>query len=183
MTGQTPPRITAIPKTYKGIRFRSTLEADWAWTMDEWRWVWNYEPIALNVLGEAYLPDFYLPNQNVWCEVKGPSNDRLDKAARLSKEIDEDEDDVKRALVVILRPAGNSDYARWEGARPGSEIVLSTCPICENETFVDLEGVWICRICWRGQELGDHSRNWATNYLESGDGKPFYRDTWQSRVA
>jgi hypothetical protein len=48
--------ITAIPTTYKGIEFRSRLEAKWAFVFDEIGWPWEYEPIDLN----GYIPDFIL---------------------------------------------------------------------------------------------------------------------------
>lgn len=44
----------AIPTTYKGVRFRSRLEARWAAFFDVVGWEWNYEPIDLN----GWIPDF-----------------------------------------------------------------------------------------------------------------------------
>ncbi len=47
--------IRARPVEYKGIRFRSVLEARWALMFDALGWVWDYEPaIPLH----AYVPDF-----------------------------------------------------------------------------------------------------------------------------
>ena len=40
--------IAAIPTTYKGIYFRSRLEAKWAFVFDQIGWPWEYEPIDLN---------------------------------------------------------------------------------------------------------------------------------------
>lgn len=161
--------ITAIPMEYNGIVFRSTLEASWARTLDTWDWHWSYEPIALDIDGVKYLPDFWVPNQNLWLEVKGPHNERLDKAERLEREFRTDDLDIHKPLIVILRPADRRDNAVWEGALPGSEIVLSRCPECQHQTFVDLEGVWVCRMCWTGQRLSDKPRRWVTDYRTSGD--------------
>jgi len=52
-------REQAIPTLYKGIRFRSRLEATWARFFDELQWPWEYEPVDLN----GYIPDFILPLQ------------------------------------------------------------------------------------------------------------------------
>lgn len=46
--------LAAIPTTYKGIRFRSRLEARWAAYFDLIGWHWDYEPIDL----DGYIPDF-----------------------------------------------------------------------------------------------------------------------------
>ena len=47
---------TAIPTVYRGIRFRSRLEAKWAFTFDIMRWPWEYEPYDL----EGWIPDFFV---------------------------------------------------------------------------------------------------------------------------
>lgn len=58
----------AIPTVYKGIEFRSRLEAKWAIMFDLLDWPWEYEPIDL----EGYIPDFVLPfaHGSVLVEVK-----------------------------------------------------------------------------------------------------------------
>lgn len=60
--------IKAIPTTYRGIRFRSRLEATWAAFFDECRWEWEYEPLDLN----GWMPDFILTpgKQQFLVEVK-----------------------------------------------------------------------------------------------------------------
>lgn len=78
-------KITPIPKTYAGVRFRSTLEADWAATLDELNVRWQYEPEAIKLpSGELYRCDFYLPEITTWLEVKGPLGGRLHKPAELA---------------------------------------------------------------------------------------------------
>lgn len=49
----------AIPTTYKGINFRSRLEARWAAFFDLLGWRWEYEPEDLN----GWIPDFVLFDQ------------------------------------------------------------------------------------------------------------------------
>jgi hypothetical protein len=65
--------IAAIETSYAGCRFRSRLEARWAVFFDSLRIPWEYEPQGY-LVGEKqrpYLPDFWLPQQGVWVEVKG----------------------------------------------------------------------------------------------------------------
>lgn len=47
-------RYAAHPTVYKGIRFRSRLEARWACYFDQREWPWTYEPFDLH----GYTPDF-----------------------------------------------------------------------------------------------------------------------------
>ena len=63
--------IPAIPTMYKGIQFRSRLEARWATFFDLCGWKWDYEPEDL----AGYIPDFMLhfDKGDVLAEVK-PSN-------------------------------------------------------------------------------------------------------------
>lgn len=48
--------IKAYPTTYKGVRFRSRLEATWAAFFDQVGWQWEYEPADLG----RWSPDFSL---------------------------------------------------------------------------------------------------------------------------
>lgn len=56
--------VKAIPTEYRGIRFRSQLEARWAAFFDSMGWVWAYEPIDL----DGWIPDFEVNGQ--FAEVK-----------------------------------------------------------------------------------------------------------------
>lgn len=70
------PSIKAIETRYKGYRFRSRLEARWAVFFDACGIKWVYEPegFLLNN-GESYLPDFFLPDFEIYAEVKAISGD------------------------------------------------------------------------------------------------------------
>lgn len=63
--------IKAIETRYKGYRFRSRLEARWAVFFDALGIQWEYEKEGYD-LGDAgwYLPDFWLPQVEMWAEVK-----------------------------------------------------------------------------------------------------------------
>lgn len=54
-----------IPRVYRGITFRSTLEASWAIMFDKLDWGWTYEPFRLH----GWVPDFIL-NEDILVEVK-----------------------------------------------------------------------------------------------------------------
>lgn len=81
----TSPTIRAIKTTYRGVLFMSTLEADWAKTLDSLGIRWMYEPEGLRLPdGQNYRCDFYLPAVATWFEVKGPHDQRLDKPGVLA---------------------------------------------------------------------------------------------------
>lgn len=60
--------ISPIETRYRGINFRSRLEAKWAIFFDLLEWPWEYEPIDL----QGYIPDFILPfeHRSILVEVK-----------------------------------------------------------------------------------------------------------------
>lgn len=65
--------LTAIQTNYAGCRFRSRLEARWAVFFDSLGLEWLYEPQGFTVGPDRmpYLPDFWLPDFELWVEVKG----------------------------------------------------------------------------------------------------------------
>ena len=75
-----------IETRYKGYRFRSRLEARWAVFFDALGIAWEYEKEGYTLAdGTKYLPDFWLPEQGWWWEVKGaaPTQAELDKCEGL----------------------------------------------------------------------------------------------------
>lgn len=79
--------IKAIETAYAGRRFRSRTEARWAVFLDALGEPWEYEKEGFDLGdGVKYLPDFWLPRQSVWLEVKGaePTPAEIDKARRLA---------------------------------------------------------------------------------------------------
>ncbi len=56
---------------FKGVTFRSTIEARWATFMSLMGVDYEYEPDRYNVgLAEGYVPDFWLPAQRCFLEIK-----------------------------------------------------------------------------------------------------------------
>lgn len=80
-------KIKAIETVYKGYRFRSRLEARWAVFFDALGAEWQYEVEGFDLDGTWYLPDFWLPEQKCWVEIK-PKGIDIDnsKIAKLSNQ-------------------------------------------------------------------------------------------------
>lgn len=62
----------AIPTDYNGQEFRSRLEAEVAYVLDALEWEWEYEPKSFLLPGGYhYIPDFLLPQKDMWVEARG----------------------------------------------------------------------------------------------------------------
>lgn len=73
-----------IETLYKGIIFRSLLEAKWAMFFDTVNLEFVYEPAKFETPIGAYCPDFYLPELKAWLEIKpltaeGPKPEEIAK--------------------------------------------------------------------------------------------------------
>lgn len=80
--------VTPIRLEYGGITFRSSLEADWACTLDQLGIEWMYEPQKFTLMsGIRYIPDFWLPEIGTWIEVKGEGVPGIEKARQLAAEV------------------------------------------------------------------------------------------------
>ena len=84
--------IKPIETIYKGYRFRSRLEARWAVFFDAAGIEYQYESEGYD-LGDGfyYLPDFYIPDWDIFVEIKPASeygyNEKADRLAQLSEKI------------------------------------------------------------------------------------------------
>jgi len=76
-----------IETKYNGNRFRSRLEARWAVFFNYLKVKYEYEYEGFEIDGIRYLPDFWLPEQDSWLEIKGkePTHDEKLKAMLLAK--------------------------------------------------------------------------------------------------
>lgn len=63
--------IKPIPTRYAGRLFRSRTEARWAVAMDVAGIAYDYEAEGFALPSGCYLPDFWLPEERRWLEVKG----------------------------------------------------------------------------------------------------------------
>lgn len=79
--------LKAIETRHNGYRFRSRLEARWAVFMDMLGVKYEYEHEGFELSnGLRYLPDFWLPGQQCWIEVKPDVPDAIEetKASELA---------------------------------------------------------------------------------------------------
>lgn len=79
--------LRAIKTEYRGVIFRSRAEARWAVMFDliEVKWLYEYE--GFDLPSGWYLPDFWLPNIDVFAEVKGVAAQFTTDALRKTDEL------------------------------------------------------------------------------------------------
>lgn len=74
--------LRPIETVYRGYRFRSRLEARWAVFFDTINVKYEYEAQGYDLGKDGYyLPDFWLPREEAWIEIKGtpPPKSDIDK--------------------------------------------------------------------------------------------------------
>lgn len=164
--------IKAIPTIYKGIRFKSRLEAAFAAFLDSMNIKWQYEPQSYVVnsyiaiggkVGAArrmihYLPDFQLPELKIFVETKASNmagifwediglpffEDTLQKQNNVMI--------VSHTAAFLIDTLWASDetlhqFATNIGECPADEIWLGMCPECDKWNILSNEGDHSCRAC------------------------------------
>lgn len=90
--------IKPIETVYNGYRFRSRLEARTAVFLDHASCRYEYEVEGYQLSdGRRYLPDFYLPDDKYYVEVKGYSDHLVDDLKKAEAFVCE----AKTALIII----------------------------------------------------------------------------------
>lgn len=162
-------QTASIRTIYKGITFRSKLEADWAITLDSLGVAWRYERAGKYFGRIFYLPDFFLPVSGQYLEVKGQMD-----AAAIVKAValctyepplrfqTEDTPDIP---LVMAEPGG----CFWGYRRPsitstpeeirGDDLTLFQCLVCSGWWFADACQGWKCRCCGAYDGDGHISRS------------------------
>lgn len=100
--------IKAIPVTYKGIQFRSKLEAKVALFLDECDIPYQYELDSFTDGERGYMPDFYLPRSDAYIEVKGKRPGYEDE---ILKAISFVGDEIK--ILIIMSEIPDVDRRGW----------------------------------------------------------------------
>lgn len=92
--------IQAIETQYKGYRFRSRLEARWAVFFDALNIEWEYEKEGYD-LGKTgwYLPDFWLPKQKTFLEVKPKLTDQAQLGVYLAGKCNDHRNNWRTQLI------------------------------------------------------------------------------------
>lgn len=171
--------IKAIETVYRGIRYRSRIEARWAVAYTKLDVPFEYEKEGFD-LGSAgyYLPDFWMPQQKCWIEIKGqkPTKEEEERCAALASAsgypvilfpctIPEIEDEANLRCpsdgcdgAYLFRPDGGWDnYYRW--------CVCMTCGAMGIE-FDGRSDRLPCKRCYHC----DHVAR-GVNYPAMNDGK------------
>jgi hypothetical protein len=104
-----------IETVYKGYRFRSRLEARWSVFFDAMGIIWEYEKEGFDLgNGIRYLPDFWLPQVNLWAEVKPKPLTGIDKAKVILL--------FEQSGYGVLELIGPPDFIEYEVPEPLSEL-------------------------------------------------------------
>lgn len=151
MSGQV---YCGIPTLYRGVRFRSRLEARWARFFDALGWGWAYEPFDL----AGYIPDFVLAfdDGEILVEVKpelvlddlGEHRGRIVASGWGGEALIVGADLFEPAHVhpvlgqLAERVEGpGGDEWQWDTAR------LFRCSNCGQASLLAESGSWHCRVC------------------------------------
>ena len=103
-------KIKPIETVYNGYRFRSRLEARWAVFFDTAGIRYEYEPDGYSYT-EGYLPDFYLPDDDMYVDVK---SEREDAILELKKAVNNCCITTRRPLVLLSEvPYVNDKTGSW----------------------------------------------------------------------
>jgi hypothetical protein len=145
--------IQAIPTKYKGVTFRSRLEARWAMFFDLLGIKWFYEFEGYDIPGAGwYVPDFWLPEVGggTFVEVKPETFNGEDRRIfALSCAIE------KPGILVSGPPVSPDGYE----TAGDFNYSLCECPVCAKIDFV-FEGShrWgrVCRHPGRADDKGWH---------------------------
>lgn len=133
--------MKAIETHYNGYRFRSRTEARWAVFFDTLEMDWKYENEGYILKdGVRYLPDFWLPDLDLWVEIKGeePSDKDWEKIYKLRVESGKD------VLVLIGQPRVRFTHPlsdRLEAAYEGKLLLSSFNRLGEHNTVSFFERI------------------------------------------
>lgn len=144
--------IAAIPTTYKGIEFRSRLEAKWAVMFDQLGWTWEYEPIDLH----GYIPDFYIDfgRRRYFVEIK-PAMTTAELYSALDKALSALGDERTENILVLGGSPGKygqvaTAHSVWilAGLMTSDyfdavdDAYLAICPTCHHAVPLTYDGAW-----------------------------------------
>jgi hypothetical protein len=107
--------IKAIQTEYNGIKFRSRLEARWAVFFDTANIRYEYEPEGYETEeGQRYLPDYYLPDFDLYVEVKRDTEEGIREIVEKCEPAIQWGGAIKQILILSDIPKGESvDGGIW----------------------------------------------------------------------
>lgn len=152
--------ITAIPTKYRGVQFRSRLEAKWAAFFDLAGWPYEYEQLDL----DGYIPDFILDlHRPLLVEIKPALHlgELMDHASKIERA-----GWTGEALLVgasLFETGAENPILGMLGERTDSPDGtgldwghgrLFTCACCERVSLLHCRGGWNCRVCGHAEGNG-----------------------------
>ena len=144
--------IKPIETIYAGSRFRSRLEARWAVFFNWLKIRYVYEPEGYELSdGTRYLPDFYLPDQDTFFEVKGVMREvDMHKIQQFREDSHKPVvigyDDMKFDATDYWQKTDDQHAAEYEFAGQDSSV-LARCKVCGKPYFMGINGSFACRCC------------------------------------
>ena len=176
-----PPQRRSIPTIWRGTRYRSKLEADWARAFHGLGVEAEYEPEGRYYGDTFYLPDFRLPASGQLVEVKAETTpDDVRKWLAVLEHTPPRRftcDVTPDIPLIIARPGGVFDgFRRPRPATPFADFLLdhsrpvdlARCSQCRGWWFLDGDGGWNCQCCG----LSDGARTLADLRLSPLDPWP-----------
>ena len=135
--------IAAIPTMFRGILYRSRLEARWAAFFYRLKWQVEYEPIDFG----PWSPDFLVTtqgNQRIFVEIKPISQHSASIAAKMTKVIPVRQDGYRAIYFMLCGLAPKLDEQNY---------TFSLGTFCKNDdmspgAWQDASLVWIVSNCW-----------------------------------
>ncbi len=159
-----------IETIYKGYKFRSKLEAQWAAMFDLLEWPWVYEPLDL----DGYIPDFVLnfPKHPLLVEVKPEfqlegmekHREKIERSGWTSEYVIVGvsplmlEEYWSPVLGLLCEYGYLEDEYFWPSAG-----VFFKCGKCKHYSVHHAEGSWFCR--YSGCYDGDHYINHVEKHI------------------
>jgi len=135
-------KAKAIDTVYNGYKFRSRLEARWAVFFDALDIKYDYEPEGFELSdGIRYLPDFWLPEFDLWVEIKPEGEPK----------------DIEKQKAVLLADGTGFPVYIVAGQPKAEKYGISVfCGynveslMCDNYVFGE-----IVKMCWGDEGLGN----------------------------
>lgn len=151
--------MRAIETAYGGYRFRSRIEARWAKFFTRLALDWEYEPQGF-LVGDPprpYLPDFLLPRNRLYLEIKPGFADRVDPegVARweaFAEEVDNQWPDLRTAM--ICGPIPDPERVGPYGPPSPDERWGHNAPVARYNDGIYVLGDW--DYCWCACPGGKH---------------------------
>lgn len=132
-------KIKPIETKYKGILFRSRLEARWAYFFDLIGVQWEYEPEGYSLPSGPYLPDFWLPKVSLRGDAPG-------LFVEVKPTADNDENRLREFVAVVQKNlalvCGNG-FLNTVGTYEGFQFMYDS----DGVWWDNLMGFYKCKKC------------------------------------